>query len=434
MRIMWVVGRMPSPVAVARGIPPIGGGFWQDALLESVRTTGRFDLLVAYLGSERGDARTIDGVEFRDIGPEEVREPVVRIARRWLPSGPDRRCLEECAAVAAAWRPDLVHFHGTESGLGLAATTIGSPWVLSIQGIRTAIEAAAVSADRAWPGGVITSPGEFARGLSPWHERRMLHSSAKIERSILRDCRYVLGRTEFDRRVTSVLAPDARYWRVGEMLREAFAASRWSPRRDYGEGPVTLCAIASKFEGKGMHVALDAVRILLDVGPDVHLDVIGFDSRSLAGRRFDAYARSLGIDDRVRLMGNLSAEAVIDELLAADAYLHPSLADNSPNALCEAMTLGVPCVASTAGGISSLATDGEDALLVPPGDAHSLSGALRGLLADRDLAIRLSGAARSRASARHDPEAVVTQLLTAYDEIAAGSDVGAGRQWADPVE
>jgi len=103
--------------------------------------------------------------------------------------------------------------------------------------------------------------------------------------------------------------------------------------------------------------------------------------------------------------------------LMCDVYLHPSRSDNSPNSLCEAMLLGVPCIASTAGGIPSLATDNVDALLVPPGDAYSLAGAVKSLFSDSSTASRLSEAARQRARVRHDPAVVRDELIQAYTSV-----------------
>jgi glycosyltransferase involved in cell wall biosynthesis len=266
------------------------------------------------------------------------------------------------------------------------------------------------------------------RGITPWHDARRLRAAATLERLVLRQCRYVAGRTAFDERVAAVLAPQASYMHVGEVLRNAFYGPRWEGGQERrGRIPV-LCAIGSEYSRKGVDTAIEAVRILLDSGCKARLRVFGAKPDSTAARLAVAHAERLGISEMICLSGKLNAADVVAQLLAADVYLHPSRADNSPNALCEAMMLGVPCVASTAGGIPSLATDGQDALLVPPGDAYSLAGAVRTLLADGRLAARLSETARDRATARHDPETVREQLLAAYaSTLATPASGGAGR-------
>jgi glycosyltransferase involved in cell wall biosynthesis len=60
----------------------------------------------------------------------------------------------------------------------------------------------------------------------------------------------------------------------------------------------------------------------------------------------------------------------------------------------EAAAFGLPVVSTDVGGIPSLLRDGEEALLVPEGDAEAMAGAVRRLLEEPGLAGRLSAAGR----------------------------------------
>ena len=101
----------------------------------------------------------------------------------------------------------------------------------------------------------------------------------------------------------------------------------------------------------------------------------------------------------------------------ADVYAHPSLIDNSPNSLAEAMLVGVPCVASAAGGIPSMIEDGRDGLLYPPGDVEALAATIAAVTSDRAMARRLGAAARKRALVRHDPTAIARSTSMMYEDI-----------------
>jgi len=68
--------------------------------------------------------------------------------------------------------------------------------------------------------------------------------------------------------------------------------------------------------------------------------------------------------------------------------------DGIPLVLIEAMALGVPVVSTDISGIPELVRPGENGLLVRPGDAAALAGALEGLMADPDRATRLAAAGR----------------------------------------
>jgi glycosyltransferase involved in cell wall biosynthesis len=83
------------------------------------------------------------------------------------------------------------------------------------------------------------------------------------------------------------------------------------------------------------------------------------------------------------------------------------------------MQVGLPCVASYAGGIPSLVEQGRTGLLFPTGDAPLLAEAIMRIFRDDDLACRLSVAARNAASERHAPQRVLSQLLNAYKNVIA---------------
>jgi glycosyltransferase involved in cell wall biosynthesis len=107
----------------------------------------------------------------------------------------------------------------------------------------------------------------------------------------------------------------------------------------------------------------------------------------------------------------------IPELLAAAAvFVMPSLWEGQPLALQEALTAGVPIVASNAGGIPDLTGD-DAAVLVEPGDTKELGQAVLSVLDDHDRATRLRSAARRRATALPAADDAVTHALAAYESV-----------------
>ncbi len=80
----------------------------------------------------------------------------------------------------------------------------------------------------------------------------------------------------------------------------------------------------------------------------------------------------------------------------------PSHIENSPNALCEAMLVGTPCIAAFVGGVPSLVRHGEEGLLYHDADPFALAGAVDRLLGDRELgeAARFGGARERPSAAR----------------------------------
>jgi glycosyltransferase involved in cell wall biosynthesis len=104
-------------------------------------------------------------------------------------------------------------------------------------------------------------------------------------------------------------------------------------------------------------------------------------------------------------------------LWASDAFVLPSVREGMPNSLLEAMSCGVPVVASRVGGLPDIVGDEEAGLLVPPADPHALAAALGRVLHDAGLRGRLAAAARRRA-ASFAAEAVVPTIEALYADAA----------------
>lgn len=108
---------------------------------------------------------------------------------------------------------------------------------------------------------------------------------------------------------------------------------------------------------------------------------------------------------RVRFVGVVRGEVKRDWLTAADAFVLPSRrlpsgrTEGTPTALLEAMSAGVPVVASDVGGVPGVVTHERTGLLVPPGDDRALAAALTRLATDAALRRRLGR--NARATAKH---------------------------------
>lgn len=96
----------------------------------------------------------------------------------------------------------------------------------------------------------------------------------------------------------------------------------------------------------------------------------------------------LGLEDRIELKGRLGREELARELRSADLYVSTSRSDSTSVSLLEAMACGLPPVVTDIPANREWITDGENGLLVRPGDPASLAAALRRMLEDGALASR----------------------------------------------
>ncbi|HSD51518.1 MAG TPA: glycosyltransferase [Candidatus Methylomirabilis sp.] len=166
-------------------------------------------------------------------------------------------------------------------------------------------------------------------------------------------------------------------------------------------------------EAKGLRELLDAWPLVLREVPYAHLVLVG--SGPLEGE-IRQRAGSPPLAGWVHLTGEV--EDVRPYLRTAAAYAFPSWAEGLPNALLEAMAMGLPCVATDIGPIRDAVTDGEEALLVPVRTPDRLAVALTAVLTQPGLAARLGHAARKRVEIEFSLEAQLERLESLYYELA----------------
>lgn len=137
----------------------------------------------------------------------------------------------------------------------------------------------------------------------------------------------------------------------------------------------------------------------------------------LVGRRTaDTPAR---FPDGVELRSQWPHEHVLAAFRRCLFAVLPSIClDACPTTVLEAMASGRPVVATTTGGIVDMIADGENGLLVPPGDEHRLAEAIRRLLDDPELTARLAAGTRPSVL-RFTASAVVERLEAVYAQVAS---------------
>ena len=146
--------------------------------------------------------------------------------------------------------------------------------------------------------------------------------------------------------------------------------------------------------------------------------------------RLEAMAHDLGVGDRVRFRGKVSAEALQASYARAAIVVLPSVRDARGDTeglgvvLLEAMNHGTPVVASEIGGIPDIVADGRSGLLVPPGDVAALANALRRLLEDRALAARLGAGGRERVREHFSWDVITDRFEALYAGVGAATREG----------
>ncbi len=201
-------------------------------------------------------------------------------------------------------------------------------------------------------------------------------------------------------------------------------ADATSPAAD-GAGPdrrpLEILAIGTLHEVKGQSVLVDACRELAARGIPVRARLVGDGpDRPMLTERIAA----AGLDGQVQLLGTRTRGQIAELLASTDVLVAPSVPTRSgkregiPVVLMEAMSSGVPVVASRLSGIPEIVHDRENGRLFPAGDATALADALSELATDSDLRDRLGRAARETALRELDVDTNAALLIDAIRAAA----------------
>ena len=157
-------------------------------------------------------------------------------------------------------------------------------------------------------------------------------------------------------------------------------------KRDYGTGPRLELLFTGQFgTRKGARVLIAALERLAESGRDFHLTVLGDASEAR-----DLVAAS-PIARRVSLPGFVPQDALGRYLERSDLYVFPSLAEGCASSAMEALTAGLPVIATRETGLP--AQHGRQAWIVPPKDPDALAEAIATLADDAPLREGLGRAA-----------------------------------------
>lgn len=416
MRVLWF-SITPSCYSADGPLGTKGGG-WVASLERIVRSMPDVELGVAFELNTPVRKDSADGVTYYPIS---VADGWYRMRSRFTIAHQAPALLEHCRRIVDDFRPDIIQVFGTEWPFGLIARYADVPVVAHLQGnmaaYRRYLYPAGTSASGLAKYSLLRL--NLRKAAAAYLERRKADQRVAMEREVFAAVRHYMGRTAWDRALVDVQAPvGSTYSTCNEALRPEFYDSpvRWTLRPRTDGRPLRLITATTGALWKGADTLLCAAKALrsasqLDVEWHIagRVDYAGY-VESVAGARF--------ADCGVKFVGMLDAADLRREMLEADIYVQPTHIDNSPNALCEAMVMGMPCVATMVGGVGSMLEDGVSGVLVPD-ECYALAGAIKSLATDGARMERLGHEAMAVALQRHNPDNIRRELITAYSRILA---------------
>ena len=424
MKVLWF---SVTPLSLNAGENTgVEGKGWISSLLQLALAIEGLELVVAY-ENYSPDRKEVEESGRLKIIPINISRYSKReiIKDMMTKKEVDEYILSESLKIIHDNKPDLIHVFGAEWCFGLLAARTDVPVIIHIQGlwsqIRNCLLLPGQSSlfDRLKPELVTHPLGFFAR----YHYYNLSKERHHREEEILRQNKYFMCRTRWDQSVVRFYNRDAKVFHMDEALRADFmdCDRRWSlgGTRKATDRRLVITTTGACYSIKGPDVVLKTARLLREnTDYQVEWKWIGGTDEDI--REFEKLTGIKAGDVGLRMMGTLSAQQMIDELLSSDMYVHTSYSDNSPNAVCEAQYPGLPVIATDTGGVVSLFSDSYDRnMIVPVNDPFYLASKIVELREDREKALALSEENRATAHERHDYKRITKQLQAIYRTLSS---------------
>jgi len=226
---------------------------------------------------------------------------------------------------------------------------------------------------------------------------------------------FTVGSEFLKRRIIALGAPENRVAKL--VMGVDLSRFPFSERVKSIDGEFRLLTVARLVEVKGIEYALRALAGLREKHPEIRYQIIG-DGPLRA--QLEALSADLGLAKKVDFLGEMSRDVVIGKLMAAHAFILPSVVtasgeeENQSVALAEAQASGLPVIATAVGGNAETIRNGQSGFLVPPRNPEALASSI-GWLAEHPEAWGPTGrAGRAHVESLFGLERSNNQLLEIY--------------------
>lgn len=401
MRIMWICNILVLNTGRKNESRAFGG--WMAAMADILSSQQNIDLSICYPQSEisRLQRQRNKGIKLFGF--------YVKSRNSY-----DDRVYKELKKIEREIEPDIIHLFGTEFPHSLSAIKLDAGKTLvDIQGLI------GVYAYHYFTGFSINS--SFGYKDSPvYKEMKELKKRGKYEKEVLKEARYITGRTSWDYACVKAINRKAKYFPCNRILRESFYGHTWNYKNCVKH---SVLISQADYPVKGFHIFLKALNILQKKYKDIRVVVAGtaLNLKSPQSGTYDYYIKGLIAHFRqeklIEFVGLQDEYQMCERYLSSNVFVLPSVIENSPNSLGEAMIMGVPCVASYVGGVSSYIEHGVHGFVYQADAYYMLAYYIDKIFEGAQTSEKYSENAKKRAKQIYNKSKNMQNLINIYTSI-----------------
>jgi glycosyltransferase involved in cell wall biosynthesis len=168
---------------------------------------------------------------------------------------------------------------------------------------------------------------------------------------------------------------------------------------------------------KNVLLILNALNLLKNKNINYSLNIVGEFKEDLYKQQVIKFINEHELNGQVIFKGQLTQEQVKTELDNSSIFILPSLQENLPVSIAEAMARSKIVIASDVGAISEMFEDGISGFLIPPNDYNKLADKLEFLYFNKEIAIEVAKKAHVNASEKYKPELIAKKTLDFYSHV-----------------
>lgn len=405
MKILWHVNIALPDATNHLGLrAPIYGG-WLSGLLKNITKRADVELVICFFHEHSYDAFMIDKVTYYAVNRKKV-------------------SIEHYRRIISTEKPDLIHVFGTEfPEVNLLIKAFQSPHktIIQMQGLVHYI-------GESYTYG-IPKPIQYRHTLRDFikhdtiiSQKHVFLKRSPIEANMIKHSHYVIGRTTFDESYVTHLNPTIHYERINEILRDIFYEKSWSIDKMNRH---QIMISQAHYPIKGFHLIIPYLGLLAKKYPDLKIVVTGkkpFDDHSFFSRLFissyELFLRQLihqhKLQDHIHFTGEISEKEMCDYMIESHVFLSSSVIENESNSLSEALSLGLPAVSSSVGGIPSRIKHGHNGLMYSLEESIKIVDLISSIFDSDQYALILSKHAKEDAKLLFNPAKNSQKVIDLY--------------------